>query len=241
MDHRDIDRFWAGVDRGGNDQCWLWRRGKNGAGRGYFSIGSRQVNARRFAWELENGPIPEGKQVHTRCASPSCCNPGHLYLRDRKPALQQKVFANIQVGRPDECWLWTGRKNRGYGLLGVREKGVLTCLRAHRVVYEIHYKCSILPGIDVCHKCDNPSCCNPGHLFLGTRADNNRDCREKGRATCGERSPHAKLSFAQVQEIRKRYAGGSVTQVVLAEEYGVTYRTVGRAVRGRSWKSSERP
>lgn len=104
----------------------------------------------------------------------------------------------------------------GYGKTTRKVNGKWVAISLHRLAYERTYG-SIPPGLDVRHKCDNRRCINPEHLELGTRADNLRDMAERGRST-------AKLTYEQVQEIRKRYVfrcpvnGGKP----LAEEYGVT-------------------
>lgn len=93
----------------------------------------------------------------------------------------------------------------------------------------------------VCHSCDNPPCVNPAHLFLGTLSDNTQDALSKGRWSrtpthWGETSPKAKLSSAEVAEIRLRYAAGEAYQRELGEEYGVSQTQIGRIVRGVRWK-----
>ena len=78
------------------------------------------------------------------------------------------------------CWLWMDCAHEfGYGLLKIGgRKGPV--VRAHRYAWELHNG-PIPRGLFVCHRCDNPPCCNPAHLFLGTNADNVRDMRRKGR------------------------------------------------------------
>lgn len=89
-----------------------------------------------------------------------------------------RLLAKIAVGGPAECWPWTGTRNDlGYGILRVTGKNV----RAHRFAYELASGRPIPVGLEVCHRCDNPPCCNPAHLFLGTQGDNVRDAASKGR------------------------------------------------------------
>lgn len=146
------------------------------------------------------------------------------------------------VKRENGCWEFTGAKNEnGYGIVGLgkRSEGVD---RAHRVIYrEI---CGpILDGMFVCHKCDNPPCCNPEHLFLGTAQENNSDMRAKGRGSCPPRNLHlrgsnhyiAKLNEDLVVEMRSRNkAGASIYS--LAKDFGVSYATVYNAVHRKTWK-----
>lgn len=85
-----------------------------------------------------------------------------------------------RTGGPDDCWLWKARRlPSGYGMLrGDEGRDVY----AHRFSWEIHSGQAIPDGWVICHKCDNPPCVNPAHLFLGTVLDNNRDCIAKGRS-----------------------------------------------------------
>jgi hypothetical protein len=91
-------------------------------------------------------------------------------------SLQARLWAGIQ--QTDGCWPWTGGKHRaGYGVIRDGGDTVLT----HRLMWVLTFG-PIPKGMDVCHRCDNPPCCRPGHLFVGTREDNVHDMIDKGRA-----------------------------------------------------------
>ena len=99
--------------------------------------------------------------------------------------LVKRFWAKVKKNGPNECWLWQASKtSHGYGKIGSGGK-YGPSLRAHRVSYEIHYG-SIPNGLNVLHTCDNPPCCNPGHLFLGTQSINNWDRAKKGRTKNGD-------------------------------------------------------
>ena len=94
---------------------------------------------------------------------------------------------------------------------------------------------SVPDGLFICHRCDNPPCCNPAHLFLGTQTDNDRDRDSKGRNIRGDRHPDSKLTSVAVREIRRRAAAGE-RQADLAREYGVTSTTLCQVVKRQTWK-----
>lgn len=93
------------------------------------------------------------------------------------PAVEERFWAKVDRRGPDECWEWRAGKNRtGYGLFGVDKGSKLS----HRIALRFS-GVDVPDGMFVCHRCDNPPCCNPAHLFLGTQFDNMRDCSAKGR------------------------------------------------------------
>lgn len=144
------------------------------------------------------------------------------------------------------CWEWKGAASHfGHGMVTVR--GMKPRVqRVHRVVYGL--LCGpIAPGLFVCHKCDNPSCCNPAHLFIGTAADNNRDSKSKGRNARGETCGPSRLSADEVRRIRSEWAGRPKSgarskpghgSLAMSERFGVSKPTILRVVRGETWKDS---
>ncbi len=141
------------------------------------------------------------------------------------------------IGMPTEsgCIIWTGHKNNhGYGSIGSEsQKGRM--LLAHRVSYEIAHG-PISDSIMVLHSCDNPSCVNPDHLFLGTQADNIADMVSKGRGPNGTKAWNSKLTDNDILEIRNRYASGGVTQRTLSDEFGISQSRICWIIKRKSWK-----
>lgn len=139
--------------------------------------------------------------------------------------LYDKVTASVSVTQTG-CWEWVrGRSKAGYGML--RDPVKRTMVTAHRVAFE-HHNGPIPPKAHICHTCDNPPCCNPEHLWLGTASDNSRDMVLKGRST----SP---LTPGQVSEIRGLLQQ-RVRQVDIAALFGVTQSCVSLIKLGKTWK-----
>jgi hypothetical protein len=140
----------------------------------------------------------------------------------------EDVWKFIDKKEEDECWLWTNATTGGgYGTIRINNKKYPT----HRLVYELNYG-KIPDGMHVCHKCDNPPCCNPSHLFLGTHKDNMLDKMKK----CRQRrnSGNSKITEDDVREIRRLH--GTITQKKLAEKFGIVQTTVSRIVFRERWK-----
>lgn len=137
---------------------------------------------------------------------------------------------------PDGCWLWKGWIDPvgGYGRFKIRNRAH----PAHK--YSYTFTSGAVPkGLFVCHRCDNPACVNPAHLFLGTPADNTRDRDAKGRQARGERSGTAKLNEADVRAIRSLYASGGFSQARLGWIYGVGQTKISAVVNKTTWKHVE--
>lgn len=135
-----------------------------------------------------------------------------------------------------QCWEWTANKNnKGYGMF--RPGGTANKILAHRFSYEINVG-PVPKGKVVCHKCDNPSCVNPNHLFVGTMKENLHDMIRKGRSyhppMSGTKNGNAILKEKDISEIRALHKN-SVPIRIIAAEFKVKPCTIYDVLRGRSW------
>lgn len=154
---------------------------------------------------------------------------GRVYIRQ---PVSVRIAALTSPEPNTGCWLWAGQvDDHGYAVLkmprGPGRSGAPR--RVARLVLE-----PIAPSLCACHRCDNPLCVNPDHLYRGTRADNMHDMARRGRSTRGERSKAAKMSEDGVRWLREQYEGGR-TQADLARELGLDQSTVSKAITGDNW------
>jgi len=160
---------------------------------------------------------------------------GHNATASAADRLRRKTV----VSESSSCWEWQAARTRsGYGIFSVR--GKLTYV--HRFSYELHIG-PIPVGYHVCHRCDNPSCCNPDHLFLGTDRENLSDMRDKGRGSDppkfqGDTHPNAKLSPDDVRTIRARVELGDNTNDI-AVDFGISRSNVYAVARRETWQHIE--
>ncbi len=143
--------------------------------------------------------------------------------------IDERFWAKVHIDS-SACWEWTaGRVTDGYGCFWVDGRNI----RANRMSWQMFYG-EIPPGIFVLHRCDNPACVRPDHLFLGTNADNMRDCAQKGRIANGERQGLARLTHDQVKKIRELLAAGQGL-TSLAREFRVTPQQIYNIKHKKSW------
>ena len=164
---------------------------------------------------------------------------------------EERFWSKVAItANPEKCWLWeAGKLPAGYGQFNVRKRN----LKAHRVAYVLTHGYSGTDKMFVCHTCDNPSCCNPNHLFLGDHNDNMRDKHRKGRCVgfSGDRNPsrtrpermkrgedshYAKLNEENVREIRRRFSDGETNKTHLANEFKVCPGTICLIINRKNWK-----
>jgi hypothetical protein len=135
-----------------------------------------------------------------------------------------------KVKKTDGCWNWTAARCRSYGIFAPDGK---VPTGAHRVSWRLAFG-EIPDGLFVLHKCDNPLCVRPDHLFLGTQSDNIKDKVNKGRQQRGSGAGGAKLTERDVMEIKARALRGEKTRA-LADYYGVSFGNVWMILTGKTW------
>jgi hypothetical protein len=142
-------------------------------------------------------------------------------------------WKRIRVGAPNDCWDWIkGKSPKGYGRYTKAKRNGMPS-GAHQVSWILTY--GVIPrGLYVLHTCDNPSCCNPNHLFLGTAKDNAEDKVRKGRQPRGEQIPTHKLTWDQVNDIR---LDGRKPKDI-SKDYNISVVMVYLILKNKSWSQS---
>jgi len=142
------------------------------------------------------------------------------------------VWKYIDIKGEDDCWEWLGHLVRGnYGSFGINKK----YYRSHRLAYTETYG-PIPEGMFILHKCNNPKCCNPKHLYAGTQKDNMEQCKNDGRVAMGEKHYKSKLTEENVLKIRSLYSTGNYYQRELGKIFGVGDITISDITRRKTWK-----
>jgi len=166
---------------------------------------------------------------------------GGIYARIRSEvsdALVERFWSKVDRRGPDECWQWLASLRKSYGQFGsLRNRWKA---QAHRFAWEIVHG-PIQQGLFVLHRCDNPPCVNPDHLYLGTQGDNMRECTRKGRRQRGDqhwtrRRPElfkTRLTPEKAAEIRAALVESKTSEV--AKRFGVSWYVVHNVRTGRRW------
>jgi hypothetical protein len=143
----------------------------------------------------------------------------------------EKFWNKVEMIPFHDCWEWTSKSKDLYGRIIINKKPI----RAHRMSWQLHYG-PIPKGLFVCHKCDNPGCVRPDHLFLGTNKDNSNDRDAKGRTAKGTQLPKCKLQESDVIEIRDLYNNTNITMIELTFLYPICRTNIHIIVHRKAWK-----
>lgn len=184
------------------------------------------------------GKVYKGKIVRS-CHNKKCFNPEHL----QSFSDEDRFWNGVNKKSEDECWEWRQSTiGNPYGVIKYCKKDY----SPSRVSWIIHFG-AIPDGLYVCHKCDNPPCCNPKHLFLGTHQDNVDDREQKGRNKLpyskGEDHGMHKLTEQEVIQIRKDYVFRKSSYRKLSKVYKVSWEEIRKVIKRQTWswlESSER-
>lgn len=220
------------------EDCWIFAH-KGKPGKGVIVIGGKSYQPTKIAWAVLLGePFPFNQKVIRTCSNKDCINPDHLKLagfsRQRAIPFEERFLQKVK--KSDGCWEWIGTRDEdGYGKAR-DEDG--TMHPASRIAYRMWIGD---PGEDfVCHKCDNPPCVNPEHLFLGSGQVNQRDKWSKGRgvnnAPRGETHPCTKFTESDIHRIRELYDTGQKSTIQLGRDYGVSDESIRQIVRRKTWR-----
>ncbi len=193
------------------------------------------------AWDVSRG---SGRTCSRKC--------GGVIRRGQRLTIEERFWRYVNKDGPipsscperGPCWVWTGARNGHtqwqYGVLG-KTSCTDSASLAHRVSWELHVG-PIPEGKLVCHRCDNPPCVNPAHLFIGGYIENAEDMMSKGRHPfCGdghqhgEKNKHSVLTDDIVREIRRRRDAGQKRRQV-ADELFINWTTLSYVWYNRSWK-----
>lgn len=163
------------------------------------------------------------KPAEFRCCSRACKQ--NLQRMQTHATFADRVWAQVSIGEPQDCWPWQGRmRTDGYGV--ITHPDLQRDVGAHIAAWTLTHGRWPLPGMDICHSCDCPPCCNPAHLWEGTPHDNAMDAAIKGRRRSGERHHNNKLPESQWIEIAALVAAGDLSVYRAAKLYGLSKKTV---------------
>lgn len=153
--------------------------------------------------------------------------------------VEERLWSKVIISGPDDCWVWTGYKSpKGYGQMKDENNKVD---RVHRIALRLSGVC-VGFGTVVLHECDNPPCCNPAHLRIGTIADNTADMvlKKRNKGPSGESNSKSKLTHAQVTEIRNKYSDRKISTQEIAKIYGVSQPTISYILINKTWNSVDK-
>lgn len=149
-------------------------------------------------------------------------------------SIRGRFWSKVKKGDPDECWMWGGSVNRkGYGSFNTGK--IYGTKIAHRFAHLFGHG-FLHEDMLVCHSCDTPGCCNPGHLWQGSPRDNSEDMVLKGRVRRGELHWSTNLTEADISAIRALSKTGRFHQSTIAELFGTAQQTISRIVTNKDWR-----
>lgn len=210
LDERSWARLDALVDRSaGPGACWPWLGSRSKRGTPYFCVSkTRSCSPRRPVWDRAFGePPPRDRIVKFSCGNLLCMNPQHMLVA----SAEERFWSRVK--KSDGCWEWTGPRKNSRSHYGAFFPKQGEHWAAHRYAYTLAHG-PIPDGLLVCHRCDNPPCVRPDHLFLGTDRANHDDMVSKGRHAHGPtHAARMKIVAARLRAEGRFFGGKKVDDV----------------------------
>lgn len=241
MEQIIIETYNANVSKSDkNWLCWNWIGTKSKYGGPIFKLGTKnnekEYSARRISLLITGKILSPRERVFYICKNKLCVNPEHLTFGN-----EGRFNAKIQKlnEKNGGCWIWTSAEDKnGYGKFCYYDKDNQTYhdVRAHRYSWELRNGPISSSIILVCHKCDNPRCVNPDHLFLGDAEENMHDRDQKGRSSHGDKHYRAILKSNDIPVIRDMIKN-QIPLITITKTYGVSKSTITSIKYRQSWTS----
>jgi len=208
--------------------CWIWI-GAKGHSDGILTINKKTYSVKRILY----GRFYPFKEISPKenlisiCKVSFCVNPEHQLNKE------DHFLSQIKKNEITNCWEWTGFLKAGYGYIRIKRKDIAV----HRLMFE-RYKRKIPKNVNVCHSCDNPKCCNPDHLWLGTQQENIKDMIQKKRdhKSYGEKHPGCKINEEIAKQIKIKFKEGLNMKQIQKILNIKSYKIVQHVCRGNTWK-----